>query len=581
MKMIRLIFTVFVFLFISASAFAQSNEQKVIPTEGGKYVSCGHDHDGQPCGSYTFVPDEVTDVQASPAGPTGGCTQRKLRRIFVYDEFLLSQNYTHQEVVAGVITTEARNRFALDSSGVENYLGAVIVKIMPYKLPTYTTIFELQNWLNNPNDGFLDSLYIIKNELLDADQLILVTRAGLSGSAGKGVNLQLTTLPGASPEDFLNILWKSNFGVVNFGTILPGLTSTVAHELGHGLGSPHEVVVGAPSYSQAYVNDTKKVNCLMKGSRVESETYNRFSGPNSKIIKNGETIVLCADTSIHNAAKHISECLDRIWCATENHVTRVSIQPTTCGSGTLHAITNNADTFQWKVISGDCSLGATSGKDVSYVANATATIQVIGWKTGKWYADTAYITVSGIQRTDQPMTECVGKVITLPNGNPYIVSKDTTMEYMVMDTITGCEMVIVVAIKAKPTSVSSQTVKIKQGETFTLPDGKKVNASGTYISKLTNQWGCDSTITTVLTVTTATVNPEVLGLRIYPNPVQDNLFIDGLLATDQVTVHDVIGKKQSIMLHENKIYLGTLPSGIYVLTLQRGDDIAVWKVLKL
>ncbi len=318
----------------------------------------------------------------------------------------------------------------------------------------------------------------------------------------------------------------------------------------------------------------------MKGARTESWTYNRFSGPSSKIVKNGETITLCEDTLIHNNAKHISECLDLIWCATENHVTRVSIQPTTCGSGTLHAITNNADTFQWKVISGDCSLGATTGKDVPYMANATATIQVIGWKQGKWYADTAYITVSGIQRTDQPMTECVGKVITLPNGLPYTVSKDTTMEYMVMDS-SGCEMVVKVVIDALPTSASSQTVQIKSGETYTLPDGKVVNANGTYFSTLKNSFSCDSIITTVLTVTTATVDPKVLGLSIYPNPTQEILVIDGLLSNDQISVHDVLGKKLSTILNENKLSLCNMPSGIYVLCIQRGGDMVVMKVLKL
>jgi hypothetical protein len=580
MKMIRLIFTVFVFLFISASAImAQSNEQKVIPTEGGKYVSCGHDDHGQECGSWTFVPDlpEVDpNVQASPAGPMGGCTPRPYRQLVAYDDQLLV-NYTHQQIVDLVMIAHKRFSDAMDSSGII-HAGVRILDIIPWKMPAYATIFELQNWLNLLNDGILDSLTTIKNELWDADHLLVITRSGISASTGgRGVNLQVINTPGADPETLRQFVWQKNTGVVNFVTFGPNLGITFAHETGHGLGGGHESESWSPTYARAYVNTTKQVNCFMKSSSVVSNTYNRFSGPNSKIIKNGETIVMCEDTAVQNNAKHISECLEQFWCATEKHITRVSLPSTNCGSGKLQAITNNADTFLWKVLSGNCVING-SGQEISYMAMSTSKIQVIAQKQGKWYADTAVIEIPALQTFPTQMQKCIGTSITLPDGTPYTVSKDTTMEYMLQGS--KCDSFVILSIKALPTSTSSQKVEVKAGQSYTLPDGKVVNMSGTYISKLTNTWGCDSTITTIFTVLTATVDLKELGIAVFPNPVQDMLTFDGLLSNDQVLLQDQLGRFLPLTIQNANLDCSYLLPGVYFLTIQRADARGTTKVLK-
>ncbi len=77
---------IFVFLFISASAFAQSNESKEIPSEGGRYVSCGHDDNGLDCGSWLFIPNKLvldTNMQGNSAISKGGCTPRPYRQLIV------------------------------------------------------------------------------------------------------------------------------------------------------------------------------------------------------------------------------------------------------------------------------------------------------------------------------------------------------------------------------------------------------------------------------------------------------------------------------------------------------------------
>ncbi|MFM9051760.1 MAG: T9SS type A sorting domain-containing protein, partial [Bacteroidota bacterium] len=57
-------------------------------------------------------------------------------------------------------------------------------------------------------------------------------------------------------------------------------------------------------------------------------------------------------------------------------------------------------------------------------------------------------------------------------------------------------------------STNTQTASICNGGAYTLPSGVVVNASGTYTSVLTNQGGCDSIITTILTLGTATTTVQ-------------------------------------------------------------------------
>lgn len=519
----KLILSFFIFLFISASAIAQSNGQTVIPAEGGKYVSCGHDHDGQPCGSYTFVPDIDIDVQASPAGPTGACTPRPYRQLVAYDDQLLV-NYTHEQIVALVMKGNKQFADALDSSGITNQMGTRVVGIIPVKIPSYTKLSDVFKWAKDPVDGKLDALYAIKNDSLDADHVIVISREGISGN-DKGVNLQVIYTPGADPEVIRQLVWQKNFGVINFITFVPNLTSTFAHESGHGVGGGHEDDIFTPSYAKAYVNSTKQVNDLMKGARVESWIYDRFSGPNAKIIKNGETIIMCEDTAVHNNAKHISECLDLIWCATENHVTRVSIQPTTCGSGTLHAITNNADTFQWKVLSGDCSITGT-GQEISYMATSLSKIQVIAQKKGKWYWDTAVVEIPALQHSTLNST-------------------------------------------------------IKQGEFFILPNQDTAYTAGTYTVTLKNQNGCDSLVTINLSVVTLVNNSDLEQLIIIPNPVHDKLFIKNLNEYSNGYIYSISGIIRKINISQGEVDVHDLLPGTYFIQLIKNNLVFQKKFVKL
>ncbi|MFZ7114514.1 MAG: beta strand repeat-containing protein, partial [Bacteroidota bacterium] len=69
-----------------------------------------------------------------------------------------------------------------------------------------------------------------------------------------------------------------------------------------------------------------------------------------------------------------------------------------------------------------------------------------------------------------------------------------------------------VTVTLNAASTGSQTLSVCDGTTVTLPDGVNVTTSGTYFSHLLNSNGCDSTITTNLTVIPNTTSTQTVSI---------------------------------------------------------------------
>jgi gliding motility-associated-like protein len=91
---------------------------------------------------------------------------------------------------------------------------------------------------------------------------------------------------------------------------------------------------------------------------------------------------------------------------------------------------------------------------------------------------------------------------TSGNSDVFIpnVSADDGGQYFYSISVGSCtDYDTVVVIIAEPTT-AEQNIAICDGQSFTLPSGVVVNAEGTYTSNLFNSLGCDSTVTTNLTI---------------------------------------------------------------------------------
>ncbi|MBL0329486.1 MAG: gliding motility-associated C-terminal domain-containing protein [Bacteroidetes bacterium] len=93
---------------------------------------------------------------------------------------------------------------------------------------------------------------------------------------------------------------------------------------------------------------------------------------------------------------------------------------------------------------------------------------------------------------------CQGSTYTLPSGTTVStagVYSDT------LNTIAGCDSVINTTLTVTPPPVGTINATICSGQTYTLPSGTTTGTAGTYNSTVTTSGGCDSIVTTILTVT--------------------------------------------------------------------------------
>ena len=96
--------------------------------------------------------------------------------------------------------------------------------------------------------------------------------------------------------------------------------------------------------------------------------------------------------------------------------------------------------------------------------------------------------------------------------------------------------------------------------------------SGVYTGVVTNQFGCDSTITLNLTITTSSLE-DSFGftiVEIYPNPVvsQLNVVVDQSSIDSEYTITDMSGKiimKGTVNAKQFQIDMSRLENGSYLI----------------
>jgi len=100
------------------------------------------------------------------------------------------------------------------------------------------------------------------------------------------------------------------------------------------------------------------------------------------------------------------------------------------------------------------------------------------------------------QSTATPVI-CQGEEYVLPDGQ---ITTTTGTYVVTISTVNGCDSVITTNLTVNPTFASNLNPSICDGETFLLPSGVSVGTAGTYSDTLQTILGCDSVISTNLTV---------------------------------------------------------------------------------
>lgn len=108
------------------------------------------------------------------------------------------------------------------------------------------------------------------------------------------------------------------------------------------------------------------------------------------------------------------------------------------------------------------------------------------------------ITIGGGTKEAVTTSICSGDTYILPDGKN--VSTAGTYVSTLKRKLNTCDSVITTTLKVLPSYHLKEDVKICSGQEYQLADGRKVNVGGTYVASVKTYQGCDSIITTTLTV---------------------------------------------------------------------------------
>ncbi len=148
----------------------------------------------------------------------------------------------------------------------------------------------------------------------------------------------------------------------------------------------------------------------------------------------------------------------------------------------------------------------------------------------------------------------------------------------------GCDSVVQLSLSILPVYSNQIDTTIEQGNTYTLPSGNTVSVAGIYTDTLQTIEGCDSVVTTTLSVVSdvSSIRNSNAAIRIFPNPANTILNIQ----TENfnpvlISVFDVNGRKISEQKYTPQIDVSTLTSGIYFIELKGSDAVARKRFVKM
>jgi hypothetical protein len=111
-------------------------------------------------------------------------------------------------------------------------------------------------------------------------------------------------------------------------------------------------------------------------------------------------------------------------------------------------------------------------------------------------------------------------------------------------------------------------------------DNFAVTAGTTYYIYISS-WASPQTVTYTLNVTNLTMaSNEVTqntAIKLYPNPVTDNLFIESDFSFKHAVIYNVNGQRLEVKMSNNEIQANHLQSGFYILELLTDDGVQIRK----
>ena len=175
--------------------------------------------------------------------------------------------------------------------------------------------------------------------------------------------------------------------------------------------------------------------------------------------------------------------------------------------------------------------------------------------------------------TDLTLTICEG---TSLNFSGFNVS-EAGIYTQTHTSVNGCDSIVTLTVSVNPTFDTTINATINPGETY-AEFGFNESEAGTYVQNLQTEFGCDSTITLVLSVNSSLIDIEQTEITFYPNPTDSK--VNFSQAIEKVEVIDLTGKTIFTFSNVRTINIESLPSGAYYLRLTNDEKTIMQKVIK-
>ena len=175
--------------------------------------------------------------------------------------------------------------------------------------------------------------------------------------------------------------------------------------------------------------------------------------------------------------------------------------------------------------------------------------------------------------TDLTLTICEG---TSLNFSGFNVS-EAGVYTQTHTSVNGCDSIVTLTVSVNPTFDTTINATINAGENY-AEFGFNESEAGTYVQNLQTEFGCDSTITLVLSVNSSLLDIEQTEITFYPNPTDSK--VNFSQAIEKVEVIDLTGKVIFTFSNVKTINIEYLPSGTYYLRLTNEEKTSLQKVIK-
>jgi len=318
---------------------------------------------------------------------------------------------------------------------------------------------------------------------------------GVNGTFAGGVNTanpSVTSIPHASWNHIL-----LNYDGVEVKLYINGnFVNSVAYTDNIGVGtSTHPAVIGRqfisgfPYYTVGKVDDVG----IWKRALTECEIQQLYTGSNSVLWSTGET---CPSITVYptttttysvTVSDGISSCSDDVTITVNNPQIDAGLDTNVCNGDNITLNGSGGNTYSW-------TGGIIDG--VAFTPSASGYFYVTGTDTdGCEGTDSVYVNLKQPTTGDDIQTAC--DTYTWIDGNTYTSS--TNSPTFVLTNAQGCDSTVTLDLTINYSNAATETVV--ECSSYTWPtNGQTYTQSGLYTENITNQYGCDSSVTLDLTI---------------------------------------------------------------------------------